>query len=750
MLSRDRIGTFVAVLLGAALVTTFLVLLTSARPRVPDHLAGYTALVRSPAADNRPDEFAEPVPWPAETAQSLAARLRTVEGVSAVVADRDFYAQPVHDGGPVEDSATGHAWHAGDPLTAGVAAGPGQMVVNRALGIPVGAPVTLLTGAGPTTRQVSGHTAWPGVYLPEDEAARLAPGVRVLAVSGTADPDALQAAIGAAGTVLTGDGRGLAEPRGDARTRWIGMQVLTATAAVAVFACLFLVASTSAYAVDQGRREIGLLRAVGATPRQVRSLLYRSALLLGAKAAVAGVVLGALAALPLAPALVAAGLEPGGFGVRYEPWVLAVAFAAGPLVALAGAMTAARRVTRIGPMEALRTAEIEPRAMSRARWVAGLAAVGGAVAAGVAAAASDDVRDFGMLSLLGAMALIVAAALLAPAVVPGLIRALLGPLSGITATLARESARSAVRRTASTAAPVLFTVAFAVFVTGTVRTSTAAFDARRSAVVSAEEVLVPDRAPGLHDGVAGGAPLDATVYVGGSAVVAIGAGDVAPGTARVSDAARFGSAVTVTYADGVSERLRVVGAAPSGPFVSDLVLARESVRKHDASALAPGVYPAPDGPAGVGARKAAPADLARQADAQDDRLVGTFTLLLLVVSAGAGALAVANTLLMTARGRRPDFRVLRLSGATGGQVIRAVAVESGLAVVIGSLLGGVAGLVAVAGSARSLGAQVGADVPVLISWPVVAGTVLVCLVLAIGAAVLPAVRLIRSPAGSGG
>ncbi|MFC7533739.1 ABC transporter permease [Actinoplanes sp. GCM10030250] len=748
MLSRDRIGTFVAVLLGTTLVTTFLVLLTSAQPRVPDRLSGFTAVVRSPDAGNRPDEFAEPVPWPAETVESLVERLRTVPGAGSVVVDRSFYAQPVVDGRPVEGSTSGHSWHPGTELATGNTPGPGEMVVDRELGIPVGASVTLLTGSGPVTWRVSGHTVWPGVYLPEEAAARLAPGVRMIGVSGKPDPEALRTAAGTSGTVLTGDARGLAEPRDDARVRWIGMQVLSATAALAVFACLFLIASTSAYAVDQSRREIGLLRAVGATGRQVRSMLYRSALLLGARAAVAGVAVGALAAFPLAKLLVASGFEPPGYRVHWQLWVLAVAFAAGPLVALAGAITAARRVTRIGPMEALRTAELEPRAMSRARWAVGAVAVGGAVAAGVAAASGDDVRDYGTYALLGAMALIVAAALLAPAVVPALIRVLLGRLTGITSTLARESARTAVRRTASTAAPVLFTVAFAVFVTGTVRTSTAAFDAGRTEAVPAGQVLVPDRTPGLHDGVAGRASLDTTVYVAGSASVASGADGVAPGTAQVSPSAaeRFGSAVTVTYADGASERLRVVGAAPDGPFTSDLVLARETVRRHDPSALAPAVYPAPEGAAGVGARKADPADMARRLDAEDDRLVATFTLILLAVSAGAGALAVTNTLLMTARRRRPDLRVLRLSGATGGQVIRAVALESGLAVVIGSLLGGTAGLIAVAGSARSLGAQIGTDVPVLVSWPVIAATVLACLVLAVGAAILPAARLIRSPA----
>lgn len=784
MLSRDRIGTFVAVLLGAVLVTTFLLLLTSARPRVPDRLAGSAAVVASPEAANRPDEFAEPVPWPATTVRSLVDRIRAVPGVTGVTVDRDFYAQPVRDGRPVEGSTRGHAWPGEDP---------GGVVVDRGLGFAVGETITVLTGAGPQQWRVGGHTDWPGVYLPEEAAARLAPGARALGVSGDFDLAAVRDAVGGDGTVLGGDERGLAESRTDARVRWIGMQVLSGTAAVAAFACVFLVASASAYEVNQRRREIGLLRAVGATPRKVRSMLYRSALSLGLGAAAVGVLLGSVTALVLAPALVGAGLEPAGYAVRWQPWVLAVAFAAGPLVSLAGAAVAARRVSRISPLEALRVAEVEERAMSRTRWILGLVAVVAAVGAGAAAAASGSVTDLGRYALLGAMALIVAAALLAPAVVPALIRVLLAPLPGIVATLARESARTAVRRTASTAAPVLFTVAFAVFVTGTVQTSTAAFDARRSASVPSGEVLVPDGTPGLHDAVAGRAPLDTTVYIGGSAVVTVGADDVPAGTAMLSEhlresltaaaggrgsaggtpesssapggaaiaggvpapadapafsdgSRRGGAAVTVTYADGATETLRVTGTPPPGPFAADLVISRDAARDHDPSALAPAVYPAPPGDAGLGARRAAPADLARQKEADDDRLVATFTMLLLAVSAGAGALAVANTLLMTTRYRRPDYRVLRLSGATGRQVLRAVALETTCAVAIGSLIGGVAGWLAIAGSARSLGAQVDEHVPVLISWPATVATVLLCLVLAVGAAVLPAVRYTRRPA----
>ncbi|MEV6692675.1 hypothetical protein AB0M35_14505 [Micromonospora sp. NPDC051196] len=54
---------------------------------------------------------------------------------------------------------------------------------------------------------------------------------------------------------------------------------------------------------------------------------------------------------------------------------------------------------------------------------------------------------------------------------------------------------------------------------------------------------------------------------------------------------------------------------------------------------------------------------AAEADRAEDRLVWLATLLLIGVSAGYGAIAVANPLLMAAAGRITDLRLIRLAGA---------------------------------------------------------------------------------------
>jgi putative ABC transport system permease protein len=771
VLTRDRLGAFVAVLLGTAIVTAALSLFASGAPQVPDRFAAAVAAVQSPSAQTPADPFPETRPWSSAEAAALAGRLGLVPGVTAAVADRSFYAQPAPGGKPLDAVQEGHGWAsaalAADRLTAGRAPeSDREVVVDRSLKIPIGGPVTVLTATGPSEWTVTGLVAAPRLYVADRVAARLAPGVRVIGLVGRPDRAALRQAAGGA-TLLTGDDLGALEPRADARTRWIGMQVLTAMAALSAFSCIFVIASTFAFSVHQRRRELGLLRAVGATPRQVRRILLREALVVGTIAAAAGVALGALITPFLDGVLVDAGLEPPTYAAGVQLWPIAAGFAAGPVVAVAGATAAAFRAARVGPLEALRLAEVEERPMTRWRWVAGLvfAAAGGA--AGLAAAVTDDRTELGTYALLGAMALIVAATLLAPAVVPRLVRIALWPIRGVVGMVVRGSVLTGVRRTASTAAPVLLTIAFAVFIAGNVQTSTDAYAARRAGSVQAGAVLTPDGTPGLSDAavaaVSGAALLPTNAYVNGTAASAVGvepamvatavpalAGSVrnlaGPDTVVItkSRAAQLGrgpgQTVAVTFADGIEVPLRIVGVAPDGSVPAELILDRAAVRTRDPSALSSAVLllgAATPSPA-IGARVVDVATFAEEADAQEDRLVWIATLLLIAVSVGYGAITVANTLVMATTKRAGDFRQLRLAGATRRQVLLAVAAESTVVVAIGSILGGGIALLALWGGTAGLSGQTGRPVSLAMPWPTVATTVAVCLTLALLASVLPA------------
>lgn len=531
---------------------------------------------------------------------------------------------------------------------------------------------------------------------------------------------------------------------------------------------MFVVAATFALTVAHRRRELALLRTIGATPRQVRRMLRREALTVGVAGSLIGTVAGAALAPALSGLLVRAGVEPAGFAVRHSPGPIAAAIALGPLVAALGVSVAARRASRVRPIEALRDAAVDQRPMGRARWAAGLLLTAAGLAGGVATATAADTRDAGSFALLGAMALVAGAAVLAPAVVPAVSRALTWPvrrLPGATALLVRQGALAAPRRTAATAAPVLLTVAFAVLVAGMVQTSTAAWAERRGSVAPSERVVVPDGTPGMSaaavGSVGGVAILPTTVYAGDRPLTALAADEpwrphVPPAAVPVLDPrGRSGvvaitaslapaESLEVTMADGSRLTLRVVAVLDDGAIPGDLLVPRDLVRRHDPSALIDAVYPAAGGDLGPGARLIDTHTYAAEADAAEDRLVWIFTLLLITVSAGYGALAVVGTLLMSAGARRADLLLLRRSGATGGQVRRALAGEAALVVAVGCLLGGVVAALGLLGVRAGLSAQLGLPVPLVLPWPVIAAVAGVSLLLAMGAAVAPTIRVGRA------
>jgi putative ABC transport system permease protein len=409
-------------------------------------------------------------------------------------------------------------------------------------------------------------------------------------------------------------------------------------------------------------------------------------------------------------------------------------------------------------MEALREAVIERRSMSRFRWIAGVLSLVGGVLFG-AATASAHADSLVNLALYCAFALILGLALLAPALIPPIVRLVTWPVHssrGAIGVLVRESATSAVRRTASTAAPVLVTVSFAALISVTAQTSSHAYHTQDAARVPASRVLVPDGTPGLSDAAVATVPgislLISTAYASGNTpigAVGVPAGTVPGldgGTVAAADWAlsqygwRVGGVVPITFADGTTVPMRVVSrlitAIPGG-----IALDRKTLRAHDPSALTDAVYAAGSAgppPGAVGARLVDVTTYAGRLDAQDDRLIWLFVLLLVGVSVGYTAIAIANTLLMATAHRAGDFRALHRIGATRRQISWAVAGESTLVVGIGTLLAGVVSSVALAAVRSGLAESTGVPISLVVPWPTLLAVTAACLLLAQLASVVPA------------
>ena len=128
---------------------------------------------------------------------------------------------------------------------------------------------------------------------------------------------------------------------------------------VALFMAIFVVASTFGFVVAARRRELGMLRLIGATPRQVRRMVLGEAGVVALLAAVVGGLLGTALAPALPGLLQARGITD----LRLElppawiAWAVAVPCAVG--VALIGSWRASKRAAKVAPVAALHEAALE-------------------------------------------------------------------------------------------------------------------------------------------------------------------------------------------------------------------------------------------------------------------------------------------------------------------------------------------------------------------------------------------------------
>lgn len=255
---------------------------------------------------------------------------------------------------------------------------PAALVTERLAhddGLGVGTELTLMGAGEPVRLRVVGILAGDGplltaggrtVVVPLDMAARLAPlpdGGTVPA-PGLARIDVVLAAGADADTVTDALVRSLTvEPYVIARPADVAASLRASTgdvrtttgllAAIALFAGAFLIANTLAMTVVERVRELGLLRAAGASRGQVARVVGAQAAVLGVAGSAVGVVAGVALADLLAASLRASGAVPLDRPDVSAP-IIAASFAIGVLVTLVAAIEPARRARAVSPVEALR------------------------------------------------------------------------------------------------------------------------------------------------------------------------------------------------------------------------------------------------------------------------------------------------------------------------------------------------------------------------------------------------------------
>ncbi|MGW1178301.1 FtsX-like permease family protein [Kitasatospora sp. NPDC002543] len=764
------LASFVAVLVGVALISTTLVIHDSAKPTVQPRLEGAAALVLPPQATDRNGSPKDRVPWDKAEADALLTELRAVPGVDAAVVDRTFYAQLLRDGRPVTDEGAADAGHgfsstglAPYHLVSGRApSGTDEVVVDRSLGVAAGQRETLNLTPGRSEFEVVGTVDGPGYFFSDESAAQRDPGVRVIALVGGAGTTsgaiaaAARTAVGDQGSVVSGDARSTIQPQHVDHKRFLGTQLIAAMATLGLFTTTFVVASVLVLATGLRRREIGLLRTIGASPRQVRRMVLGEAATVGALGSVAGCLAGVAAAPLLRDILLRLDVAPPDLAVRVAAWPLLTAAAIGVGVSVIGAWAASRSAARVAPLEALLESRSGSRSMSRPRLISGLVVLGlGAVCAVMTATAAADSRV--TMAIAATMVLIVAAALLAPVLVGPVGRAVTSPFDRVGSAgpmLIRAELTASARRAASMAAPVIAAVGFAVLLSGMVETMRVAYPAGDALKLAGQVIITNDGTPGNTDEVVGANPvgkasLPTRAFVhraDGSTVVidALGSRDPTwdrPGQAVLGESiaawlgVKAGDRYPVRFADGATVQLGIAEVLPDDPARGDFVMPRGLVRGHDPAALNDDVF-VPEQAKPVTVPGTAVHDAVQYAldDYDTDaRLTDNLAAMLIVIAVGYSGIAVANSMAMAAHGRRRDFAVMKSAGGTTRQLLAFAVGETSLVVGVGAVLGVLVTLPPLAGMASGLSQVTEADVGLNLNVPMLAAAILGSLVLAIAA-----------------
>ncbi len=227
-------------------------------------------------------------------------------------------------------------------------------------------------------------------------------------------------------------------------------------AAVSLVVGTFLIINTFSILVAQRSRELALLRALGASRKQVNRSVLLESVAVGLIGSTLGAGLGFLVALLLSAVAGAFGLDLGDPDFRLLPSTLVASYAVGILVTVVAAYLPARRASRLMPVQALRDDVAMPESSLRIRVIAGtglvlLGSVG--MVAGLTGMVDQELWFIG----LGMLAILVGVSALAPMLGVPVIRVfgVLYKPFGTVGLLATENSFRNPRRTAATASALM-------------------------------------------------------------------------------------------------------------------------------------------------------------------------------------------------------------------------------------------------------------------------------------------------------
>jgi putative ABC transport system permease protein len=506
--------TGLAVMLGVAFMAGTLVLTDTIGKTFDDLFtdayAGTDAMVRAEASFEDPNGFGD---LRGRLDDGLLDEVAAVDGVAFAAGDVSGFAQVTdQEGEPIGNPGAGPPtvgtnWSEGPTNTwtlveGDAPSGDRDVVLDAGVaddaGVTVGDEVTVLVQGAPIEATVSGIARVGGADSPggstftmfTTEAAQELVGepgkfdsISIAAEDGVSQQevvDRVQDVVPNGIEVVTGET--VTEESQDALREGLSFfnTFLLVFAIVALLVGGFIIFNTFFITVAQRTRENALLRAIGATRRQILAAVLIEALGIGIVASLLGLVAGIPLAAGLKALLAGFGFDLPAGGVVLAASSALIAFSAGMIVTVVAAVSPSRKAAKVPPVAAMREVAVGSTGYgSWQRIVVGFVVLGLGLAALLYGLFGDPGNPLTMVGL-GAVLVFFGVSVLGRTVALPLSRFIglpLARLRGITGHLARENAMRNPKRTAATASALMIGVGLVTFITIFAASTKASFGA---------------------------------------------------------------------------------------------------------------------------------------------------------------------------------------------------------------------------------------------------------------------------------
>ena len=494
--------TGLAVMLGVAFMAGTIVLTDTLNKTFDDLFADVyattDAVVRAPASFDDPNGFGE---LRGRFDASLLDEVAAVEGVAEASPDVFGIAQVLDkEGEPLGNPNAGQPtfasnWPTGVLNTWTLVAGEGpqsddEVVLDKGVAedaeVSVGDQVTVLLGGAPVDLTVAGIARVGGADSPGGATFTMfttGAAQRYVGEVGKLDSISVAAEEGVSqeelvdriGEVLPPGievvtGATVTEESQDALRQGLSFfnTFMLIFALVALLVGGFIIFNTFFITVAQRTRENALLRAIGATRRQVLATVLIEALGIGLVASALGLAAGIPLAAGLKALLGAFGFDIPSGGVVLAARSAVVAFSAGVIITVASAVSPSRKAAKVPPVAAMRDVSVGSTGYgSKQRILVGVAVLALGGAALLYGLFGDPGNALAIVGL-GALLVFFGVSVLGRTVALPLSRLIglpLARLRGISGHLARENAMRNPKRTAATASALMIGVGLVTFIT---------------------------------------------------------------------------------------------------------------------------------------------------------------------------------------------------------------------------------------------------------------------------------------------